>query len=89
MSIQYAMDVLTNPKPSERQTLVKFIAERCMIRSAKNFSPRIDDVWYIIAVCLRWGAITGRDMPNMGRLALGRLAQDVFDTWALMVQNAI
>lgn len=89
MSIEYALDVLTNPEPSARQTLVKFLAERCKLRSKGNFSPRMDDVWYVIAICLRWGAITQSEMPNLGRLALGRLAQDVLDTWSILVQNAI
>ena len=89
MSIEYAMDTLTNPSPSNRQQLVKFLAERCKIRGKTNFGPRMDDVWYIIAVCQRWGAITGEEMPNFSRLAAGRLAQDVFDCWHLLVQGDI
>jgi len=89
MSISYALDTLTNPNPSERQHLVKFLAERCKLRAKNNFSPRIDDCWYIIAIALRWQAITGQEQPNLGRLALGKLAQDIFDTWTVLVQNEV
>lgn len=89
MSIEYAMNVLTDPSPNARQQLVLFLAERCHLRARANFGPRIDDCLYIIAICLRLGAITKLDMPNLSRLALGRLAQDVNDTWALLVQNAL
>lgn len=89
MSIETALEILTAPKLTERQHLVKLLAERCKNRSKGNFSPRHDDVWYVIAIALRWQLITKQDMPSLSRLALGRLQQDIYDLWTLLVQNAI
>lgn len=89
MSIQYAMEVLTAPSLTQRQALVKFLAQRAKRRAGNCITPRIEDVWYVIAICMKWGAITHADMPNFSRLALGKLAQDVFDCWGLLVQEGI
>lgn len=83
MGQKRALEILTNPSPNARAELVLFIANRAEIRCPKRVSPKIEDIWYIVAICLRWGGITKQEMPNLSRTALGNLVADTYDVWVI------
>jgi len=95
MGIETALEIVTSPKLTERQQLVKFIAERANLRYPQPNQPDIGDIWYIIAIMLRWGLIEAKNgttgygwqIASYSRKALGMLAQDSLDVFRLIRTN--
>lgn len=95
MGLQTALEIVTSPKLSGRQQLVLFIAQRADKRYPKPNKPDIGDIWYIIAVMMRWHmiALKTRTISDewainaYSRKALGQLAQDALDVFTVLRQN--
>lgn len=83
MGQKRALDILTDPTPNARGMLVLWLAEKAEKRCPARVTPKIEDVWYVVAICLRWGAITKTEMPNLSRTALGNLVADTYDVWVI------
>lgn len=89
MGIKRAMEALTDPHPNARQELIRFIADRAMLKKQRQNTIYKDDIWYIVLILLRWGAITKTDIPNLSRLAVGGVVEDAYDAVKiLMVERA-
>jgi len=85
MGIKRAYDALTNPKPSERQFLIWFMASRLAAkRGVKSPIIKIEAIYHMFAILLRWGFINGENMPNLSRDAVGNLCEDVKDAWHII-----
>lgn len=89
MAILSAYDILTDPNPTARGKLVVFLAEWCARRIKQRRYPKKDDVWYVVAIAMRWGAITRQEMPNFSRSAIGQLVEDVYAVWTIKIQEGI
>jgi len=90
MGIQRALDALTTPKPNDRQALIVFLAQRLSVRGKVKRSPvRIEDVYWLIAVMVRWNGITKSELPSLSRQAVGNLAEDIKDCWQIINQGGV
>lgn len=89
MGINRAYEALTNPNPSNRQFLVRFIAERAIRRISPPNTVQKDDIWYLICILQRWGFITGEDMPALSRKTLGGLVQDAYDAAKILQVESV
>jgi len=89
MAIQGALDILTDPNPTNRGRLVLFLTEWAMRRSKNRGYPLKDDVWFVVAIAMRWGAITRQELPGFTRRALGMLVEDVFAMWTIKIQEGL
>jgi len=85
MGIKRAYEALTAPKQTDRQFLIDFMARRLAKRGGvKRPLPRIETVYHMIAILLRWGFITTQEMPNLSLDAMGNLAEDTLDAWRII-----
>lgn len=90
MGILRAFEALTEPKPNDRQFLIAFMAQRLSKRGKGKPAPvRIEDCYWMIAVLLRWGFITKKELPSMSRQTLGNLAEDTKDAWTIINQEGV
>jgi len=89
MAILAAMDILTSNKPTDRARLVILLAEWCARRVKHRNYAKKDDVWYVVAIAMCWGAITRTEMPNFSRSAVGQLVEDVYAVWTIKIQENI
>jgi len=81
MGAKKAWEALTNPKPTNRDELVLWLADR-VIKRFRYRSPmavKEQDVWWLLVVLARWGWLTRREMPSISRHAMGDLVRDIVD----------
>lgn len=90
MSIKKALESLTTDKPSQRDLLVRWLAERCLEDSKETgVSPYENHVWHKLIVLARYEGISDADVRKWSRSTLGKLVADIIDGWRLLLQQDV